>query len=64
MLKLYNNNNDDCDRKILIKKLIGVLMNKQNDQTDIHTDRQTKTDRQIHVHPSTYIVVHKHQRKL
>ena len=53
MLKLYNNNNDDCDRKILIKKLIGVLINKQNDQTDIHTDRQTNTDRYMYIQQYT-----------
>ena len=59
----YDNNNND-NNKFRWEKLKWANKKKLTDQTDIHTDGRTKTDRQIHVHPSTYIVVHKHQRTL
>ena len=62
-----NNNNTDNNKnnnnKFRWEKLRWTNKN-FTDMTDIDTDGQTKKDRQIHVHPSTYIVVHKHQRTL
>ena len=49
---------------ILDEKSSSELIKKNfTDQTD-NTHRWTDKDRQTDVHPSAYIVVHKHQRTL
>ena len=66
MLKAYNdnknndyNNNDNNNNKFRWEKLKWA--NKKIDWPDWYTHRWTDKDRQT---PSTYTVVHKHQRTL
>ena len=70
ILKAYNDNknndnmNNDNNNNFRWEKLRCANKKNLTDQTDIHPDGQTKTERQIRVHLLTNIVVHKHQRTL